>query len=245
MKKKTARLGSDANHIDMYISREHSFTTDSVLLAGFSGYTGNEPALDLGAGCGIIAFLWALKGGHISALEISTEAVVLMERTCRENRLGNVSVICGDIRQAATLAPAREAMLIACNPPYFRAADGRRGNNLSRERARSDTGCSLGDVAAAAGYLLHENGRLCLCVPPFRVDDLAAGLNANGLFITRIRAVHERAKEPARLLLVEARRQEPAAHEALPPLIARDENGGETAELKAIYSSFVDSGADE
>ena len=246
MKEKTVRLGGVKRHIDIHITRAHSFTTDSVLLAAFSGCTERSKAVDMGAGCGIIAFLWALRGWDITALEISAEAAALMEHTRRDNNLGNVSVVRGDIRNIAELMPAGETMLAACNPPYFKTGGGRHGPNAERDRARSDGQCTLSDVAAAAQYLLHGEGRLCLCIPPGRMDDLCEALDENGLFLNRAREVREYASRTARLVLAEAVKLWPEKDTIwLPPLVARNDDGSESDEIKAIYAGFVDNCSNE
>ncbi|EGJ48924.1 tRNA1(Val) (adenine(37)-N6)-methyltransferase [Desulfocurvibacter africanus] len=68
------------------------------------------------------------------------------------------------------------------------------------------TSAQLGDFVAAAAYALKLRGRACFVFPAERLATLLADLAACRLEPKRLRFVHPRAGEPARRVLVEARK---------------------------------------
>ena len=72
--------------------------------------------------------------------------------------------------------------------------------------ARSDRGCTLEEVCAAAAWAARWGGRFCLVFRPERVAELFSALGAAGFAVKRIRPVHHSPDKPVNLLLVEARR---------------------------------------
>ena len=46
------------NGAEIYVSKNHTFGTDAVLLSNFANPRRSEKAVDLGTGCGIIPALW-------------------------------------------------------------------------------------------------------------------------------------------------------------------------------------------
>ena len=65
--------------VEIYVSKNHTFGTDAVLLSNFANPKKSDRAVDLGTGCGIIPLLWLRDKAVASAvgLEISPEAVAL------------------------------------------------------------------------------------------------------------------------------------------------------------------------
>ena len=70
----------------IHVSPHHTFGTDAVLLANFAKAKKNDKAVDLGTGCGIIAFLMLRDGNCQSAfgVDISREAIELASKTKQE-----------------------------------------------------------------------------------------------------------------------------------------------------------------
>jgi tRNA1(Val) A37 N6-methylase TrmN6 len=77
------------NRIKVYISKEHRFGTDSLLLGEFAGNVKRKTVVDLCSGCGIIPFMLCGENppdtpDMIFAVEIQTEAADLIDRTARK-----------------------------------------------------------------------------------------------------------------------------------------------------------------
>ena len=69
----------------LYVSSHHTFGTDAVLLKHFAKARKNDKAVDLGTGCGIIAFLMLRDGNcqEVYGVDISNEAIELAKHAER------------------------------------------------------------------------------------------------------------------------------------------------------------------
>ena len=89
------------NGFEIYVSKNHTFGTDAVLLSHFAAPKKSDKAVDLGTGCGIIPFLWARDGltSYTAGLEISPEGVALAKASLEKNAPKNtLEFFEGDIK---------------------------------------------------------------------------------------------------------------------------------------------------
>jgi tRNA1Val (adenine37-N6)-methyltransferase len=189
---------------------------DSVLLVSFAGERRVERALDLGAGVGALGLLASALGlaRHVVLIESDPKLAQL----ARENlALGGFS---GEVREH-DLARARlgetGVPLVLCNPPYYPAHSHRPAQTPAKASARS------GDVApflrAAAGVLARKTGRALFSYPAALLPELLAAAQVCRLVAKRLRFVHAREGEPARLALLELRAARPGGLVVESPLI--------------------------
>lgn len=106
-----------------------------------------------------------------------------------------------------------------CNPPYFQAGHGRSCPDPGRGLARCAQGAGIADFAGAAGRLLKNGGRAAFIFPAERLDGLLSALAQARLTPKRLRLVHSRAGEPARLVLAEAVKSAAPGLRVEPPLV--------------------------
>ena len=73
------------------VSAHHTFGTDAVLLGDFAKARAKDKLVDLGTGCGIIAFLMLRdkKCQTAYGVDISSEAIELADLTAKENNFAN------------------------------------------------------------------------------------------------------------------------------------------------------------
>jgi tRNA1Val (adenine37-N6)-methyltransferase len=189
---------------------------DSVLLVGFAGERRVERALDLGAGVGALGLLALALG--LARHVVLIEADPKLAQLARENlALGGFS---GEVREH-DLARARlgetGVPLVLCNPPYYPTHSHRPAQTPAKASARS------GDVApflrAAGAVLARKTGRALFSYPASLLPELLAEAQACQLVAKRLRLVHAREGEPARLVLVELRAARPGGLVVEPPLI--------------------------
>ena len=122
-----------------------------------------------------------------------------------------------------------------CNPPYFPTDSGALSETASRRSARAEIDCTLEEVCRAAAYLLRWGGSFCLVQRPERLTDLLCSLRPLGLEPKRLRFVQMQAGTAPSLLLLEARRGGKPGLSTEPPLILRNSDGRDSAELDQIY----------
>jgi len=161
---------------------------DSLLLVAFAGQRRVERLLDLGAGVGALGLLALHQGLAKRALLVETDPQLAI--LAQENLERG-----GFAGQALQLDLAHERLresgvpLVLCNPPYYPAHSHRPAQSPAKAGARSG-----------------------------EVEPFLAGAARQQLVPKRLRLVHARANEPARLALVELRVARPGGLVVEPPL---------------------------
>lgn len=209
-------------------------STDSFLLGGFPRLRRGETVCDLGAGAGLLSLLLLAREPslHVTTLERDSHACAMLRRNAAENGL-TLSVVEGDLRDAAALAPG-QFRLVVSNPPYFAphtgaVADGPRG------QARTGLTADIDDVCAAAERLLQWGGRFCVVYRPERLAALLTAAVRHRLEPKRLRFVQKDALSAPSLLLLECRRGGNPALTVEPPLLLRLPDGGESPDVQRAY----------
>jgi tRNA1Val (adenine37-N6)-methyltransferase len=189
---------------------------DSVLLVAFAGERRVDRVVDLGAGVGALGLLALTRGIAKRALLI--EADCKLVTLARENLART-----GFEGEARELDLTREKLsesavpLVLCNPPYYPARSHRPAQSAAKAAARSG---ELGPFLVAASALLaRKTGRALFSYPAPQLPELLAQAARAGLVAKRLRFVHAREAEPARLALIELRVARPGGLVVEPPLI--------------------------
>ena len=147
---------------------------------------------------------------RLHALPLYTrDAAAAARQTFARNGL-DTRVVTGDLRDRR-LFPANAFDLVISNPPWFPTGAGKSGGP-----ARSEEGCTLTELCAAAGYLTRPGGRFALVHRPERLPDLFAALRENGLEPKRMALLQHSLSTPPSAALVEAVRQGRPGLEVLP-----------------------------
>jgi tRNA1(Val) A37 N6-methylase TrmN6 len=170
--------------VNVYISKEHNFGTDAVLLAKFAKARAGQTVCDLCTGCGIVAVLMYryYKAKKIYAVDISENAINLLNKTIAENpkkRLGfSLEAVCRDLKEFNL--QKKTADVVTVNPPYFKKDSGktRKGEQAA---ARHEELCDFGDIARTSAGILKFSGMIYLCHRPERLADVIYELRANGI----------------------------------------------------------------
>jgi len=216
----------------------YRFSIDAVLLADFTRVKKKDVIADLGTGCGVIPLILSRKAekSRICGIELSAAAADMALRSIRLNGLDEkISISHGDVRTIKILYPAETFDLVVTNPPYGRPNSGRINPSKDVAEARHEIAGSLDDFLAAAAYLLKYGGRFSLVYPAKRLADLMEGLRKRGIEPKRMRTVHSRQGEAAKLVLLEGIKGGGVEMEIMPPLYIYGNDGGYTAEVEAMY----------
>ncbi len=189
---------------------------DSLLLVAFAGERRVDRVVDLGAGVGALGLLALHRGIGRRALLVEADPALVR---LAEHNLAQAD-FAGEARQ---LDVRREKLaetgvpLILCNPPYYPARSHRPAREAGRALARS--GELLPFLAAASGALARSTGRALFCYPAPQLAELLEQAATHKLVAKRMRFVHARESEPARLVLVELRVARPGGLVIEAPLI--------------------------
>lgn len=217
----------------------YRFSMDAVLLAHFARPGPVDTAVDLGTGCGVIALLLLAQGKarHCTGIEIQTELADLARRNSLAESLAKACrIIHGDLREIVRFIEPQSVELVSVNPPFHAVGSGRDNPNKQISLARHEHACTMRDVVHAAALVLSGLGKAILIYPAERLFELFRILSDEKLPARRIRLVHGKAGEQARLVLVEAARCKGSSILVESPLILAEKNGDQTPEAERIFS---------
>ena len=219
-------------------SHKFCFGMDAVLLSGFARVKTGERVLDLGTGTGIIPILLRGKteGRDFTGLEIQEESADMARRSVAYNHLEeSVSIVTGDIKEAAALFGAASFDAVTCNPPYMTGNHGLVNPKQSKAIARHEILCTLEDVVGQTAKVLRPGGRFYLVHRPFRLAVILTLLVRYKLEPKRMRLVYPFVDKEPNMVLIEALSGAKSRITVEKPLIVYKEQGVYTDEIYDIY----------
>lgn len=224
----------------IYVSPHHTFGTDAVLLSHFAKTKKNDKLVDLGTGCGIIAFLMLRDGKCDTAygVDISPEAITLANMTKKEYNFSRFTPVLSDLKDLKGKVPFGCHTLVTCNPPYKAPSAGIKNPDGVKSVARHEVECTLEDIIAVGAKLLQTGGRFCVCHRPERMAELMSLMRDYKVEPKRLRLVCQRVGQAPWLVLVEGRRCGNTGLTIEPPLYVEDSAGNFSDEMIKIYGSY-------
>ncbi len=211
---------------------------DAVLLSGFVQAGKKDKIIDLGTGTGILPLLLRAKTGSkdITGLEIQEQVAEMAARSVKLNDLEeDISIVCGDLKEADKLFPIGTFDVVTCNPPYMKAEGGLTNPDEGKAISRHEIKCSFEDVVKVSKKLLKSGGKLFLVHRPERLSELITTLRQNGMETKRLRMVHSFIDEKAVMVLIEAASGGGTFMKVEKPLIIYKEKNVYSDEIDEIY----------
>lgn len=199
----------------------YRFSIDPVLLTDFAKVCSDDTILDLGTGCAIIPLLLSRRsrGKKIFGIEIQPRMAERARRNVDLNRyMDKIEIIESDLRLHRQIFSPQSFDVVLTNPPYRQAGSGRLAPNPERAGARHELAGGLEDFLQAAAYCLGDGGRFYIVYLAERVADLLSQMRELRLEPKRLRCVHGRYGDPARMVLVEGRKRARPGLDIEPPL---------------------------
>jgi tRNA1(Val) A37 N6-methylase TrmN6 len=201
---------------------------DPVLLASAVPARPGQRVLDAGAGVGAAALCLAVRVPSITVLgvEVRPELAALFGQNVDANGLrGRVDVEAGDLLvHDPDGGPYDQVMT---NPPYRPAGRGRPAADASKQRANVETEMDLAAWVGACLALLRPKGILTVVHEAGRLDALVAAL-AGRAGDVRLLPLWPKRGQPARRVIVQARRGVRSPATVLPGLVLHGADGGYT-----------------
>ncbi|MCL2777829.1 MAG: methyltransferase [Polyangiaceae bacterium] len=208
---------------------------DALLLAAFARSARTAKfALDLGAGAGAVGLSLLHLGAahHVTMIEIDPELARLARANAHANGWADrVTVLTCDVEEyASDRAHGITADLVVCNPPYVPPG---RGREPLGPVARAKMG-ALDAFVCAARVLAGQRARVCFVYPAVEAASLFESVRQRGLEPKRLRIVHAKPLENARIVLVECVPGRRGGLVVEPPLVETDGHGKRSPELDAL-----------
>jgi tRNA1(Val) A37 N6-methylase TrmN6 len=184
----------------------YRYSIDAVILAACVHPGQKERIADLGTGCGIIPMILAFRyhGARIYGVEIQEELADIAKINVKTNQMNDrVRIIKGDIKSLHHKKVDGPVDVVVSNPPYRKIHSGRINPDTRRAVARHELAITLDDVVVTAKSILKTAGKFVVIYPAWRMADLLTCMKQRGLEPKRLRAVHSRFGDEARLIVVE------------------------------------------
>ncbi len=153
--------------------------TDAVLLAALTQTDSAQSVLDIGCGCGVIAFCLAQKLAEnqtaSSIVGIDVDADSIAEARANAERFPILPNSCFHFEQIslqdfANQTEKRSFDLIVSNPPYFHG-DLKPQDRSKLQSKHGDGQLSFEELADGVDQLLSQNGRFALILPPPEMEE--------------------------------------------------------------------------
>lgn len=230
--------------VEIIVSKDFHFTTDTILLSHFANHRSKDKATDLCTGCGTIPMLWMRKNPpkEVYAVEIFEEGTDMLRRSAEHNSVSHIiKPVCADIKDLKGKLPFGYFDLVTCNPPYKLSGGGIESGEEHELVARHENMCNLEDVISVGAKLLQFSGRLCICQRPERLTDAMELMRKYDVEPKRLRLVQGKSHKAPKLFLLEGKRGSQRGNlVVLPTLIVEESEGGFTQEMNEIYGTYKD-----
>lgn len=199
----------------------YRFSIDAVLLEQFISARHSSNGIELGTGSGVISILLVkrLNKVHIKAIELQKSLAERAKRNVKLNDLEDkIEIIHKDIKDLRDLYATNSFNFVYANPPFRKPKTGRMSIDKERAIARHEIEISLQELISTASYLLKHSGRLYLIYHPFRLVELISILKESRLEPKRMRFVHSKKGDEAKMVLIEAAKGSGTWLKVEPPL---------------------------
>lgn len=217
---------------------------DPVLLCSFARLPRGTQIADLGTGNGIIPLILASRDETLEIVGVERQPS-MADRAGRSVGLNNlqdqIQIIKGDVRDLPAEMKARSFDVVTMNPPYRIPTAGRLASNIERAAARHEISGNYRDFLQASNRLLDRGGSLFLIFLAERLAELLGGMSRLNLEPKRLRLVHSRQGQAAKLVLVEGRKEARPGMQVEPPLFIYTGEGRDyTDEVLEMYGETRD-----
>ena len=206
----------------------YRFSLDSLLLASFVSVNRKQQGIDLGCGCGVVGLGLLLRQPDLTmtGVELNPEyARIAHENAVNLHLTDKLTIVRGDV---ADWRPDGVVDFVVANPPYRELGRGRESEGDDRKAARFEGTGDFGQFARCAALALKTRGKFAIVHLPERLPQLLQGLAEAGLAPKRMRLVHGRLEDTARIVLLEAVKAGGAGLHVEPPLILHEGRGKQT-----------------
>lgn len=201
----------------------HRSGFEPVLLAASVPVKPGETVLEAGTGAGaaLLCLNRRVAGVAGTGVEIVPELAELANENFKINGLSSYSCVCADIGQAGFGAVFDHAM---ANPPWHGAAS-TKSPDAKRALAHHAGPGLLKQWIGGLSACLKPRGGLTLILPAALYGEASACLRQHRYGAIQLFPLWPRAGQPAKLVIIAARRGAGGPDKVLPGLVLHDQNG--------------------
>lgn len=200
---------------------------DAVLLAAFVPARAGDRVLEAGCGSGAAFLCLAARvpGLRIAAVEREAAMAALARGNAAANA-ADAAVTEGDVADTALARRLGPCDQVFANPPYW--PDGTPPPGAVRRAATHESNAGLTSWVGFLAAALRDRGTVSLVLPAARFDAGIAALRQAGCGSVTLLPVAPRAGQPAKRVLIRARKSGRAPARLLAPLVLHENDGSFT-----------------
>ena len=216
-----------------------NFSLDSVLLPNFITIKNStKKILDLGTGnAPIPMILSTMTNAEIYGIELQKEIYDLAKESLQINGLENrITIINDNMKNLDKYFELNSFDIIVSNPPYFRINEESNLNEcIQKTIARHEKEITLEEIIVIAKKYLNNNGTFALVHRTDRLIEIIELLRKNNIEPKRIQLIYPKKETESNMVLVEGRKNGKPGLKVLKPLIAHNNDGEYTDEIKDMF----------
>ncbi len=216
-----------------------NFSLDSVLLPNFITIHNNtKRILDLGTGnAPIPMILSTLTDAKIYGIEIQKEIYDLAVESININKLNEqITLINDNMKNLDQYFEPNSFDIIVSNPPYFKLSESSNTNDtIQKTIARHEKEITLSEIVQIAKKYLNNNGTFAIVHRTDRLIEIIEEFRANNIEPKRIQLIYPKEGSESNMVLIEGRKNGNVGLKIMYPLIAHNQNGEYTEEVKKLF----------
>lgn len=207
------------NQLELYqLQNGYRYNSDTLFLYDFIGSKPKGQILDVGCGCGILGLLVARDSSVIlKGIDINPINVQISQHNANVNGMAGEFIA----EDFSKFKSDIKFDFIISNPPFYHA-NVTKSQNEHIANSRYNDSLSLEQFLAGANRNLKPKGVLYFCYDAKQIGWILALLVKFKLNLTKLRFVHSKRGQNAKLALFEAKKSSKSLCEILPPLIVFD-----------------------
>lgn len=161
----------------------YRFSVDAFLLAAFVARAKPRHILDMGSGCGVVAWQVAQLVPEVRGVAVEIQDV--FASFARENLINSgIDFVLSDIREYRHNGPPFDVLI--SNPPYFRPGHGKLSKNPVKAVARHSLNGDIVEWVHLVGRFLAEDGTVALVYPHRNCPGLVKCMEEIGFYLNEI-----------------------------------------------------------
>jgi tRNA1(Val) A37 N6-methylase TrmN6 len=217
-----------------------SFSLDSVLLPRFVTINKDvKNILDIGTGNAPIPLILSTRTeADIYGIEIQRDIYELAVETIElNNKTNQIKIIHDDVKNIGQYFEYGFFDVIVSNPPFFKTGEhSRKNDDIHKTIARHEIKLNAEEIIVIASKYLKNNGVLAMVHRSDRLIELMELFRKNKIEPKKMQLIYPKKGMDANILLIEGRKNGNPGLKILPPIIAHNEDGGYSEEIKEYFS---------
>lgn len=216
-----------------------NFSLDSVLLPNFVKINSNtKNILDLGTGnAPIPMILSTLTSAKLYGIELQDEIYELAKESIELNNLQErITIIHDNMKNLDKYFEPNSFDIIVSNPPYFKINEKSNLNeSVQKTIARHEKEITLSEIVSIAKKYLNNNGTFAIVHRTDRLIEIIEEFRKNNIEPKKIQLIYPKKNTESNMVLIEGRKNGNVGLKILKPLVAHEDNGEYTEEVKNFF----------